>query len=600
MQRFESAVLNQIGKPIAGASVTVFLTGTGTPATLYSDDGVTSTGNPRSTDSDGRFFFFIADGRYDIQISGTGLTTYTASNIEIADVLEKFGTDGGWVAATASIDQLTVPTFAKFGTNPAATGNIRLPNTGTIIGRNAANSADITMAQLSATNGLDLLGGLWTLTSAGNLIAGLDNTKDIGASGATRPRTGFFGTSVVAPTINATTAFQVNGTPLAASNLSNGVTGTGAVVLAASPTMTGTIGGGTFNATAGFQIASVALAASHLSNGVTGTGAVVLASGPTLSGLLSYVRAAVTVNTVTFSATPTFNASLGDIQKITLTGNVTSSTFSNASTGQLVTFMIAQDGVGGRTFVWPTNVKNAPNISGTISAVTAYDFIFDGTNAYYIGQTSAGTGTVTSVALSLPAELTVTGSPVTTSGTLGATWATQLANKVFAGPPSGGAVAPAFRSLVNADLPATIDATTGYTVAGAAASGKILRGDGTKFATADDVRSVTVIIGADNGSALADADDQLTIWRNNLGRTYRIAEVWAECDAGSPIINLQRDDGTPANILSSNLTVASTGGTGTIAAAEQDLASGDRIDFTMVTAGGTAKRITINIQLVAQ
>lgn len=41
-----------------------------------------------------------------------------------------------------------------------------------------------------------------------------------------------------AATVNATTGFQVNGVALAASNLSNGVTGSGAVVLATSPTLT--------------------------------------------------------------------------------------------------------------------------------------------------------------------------------------------------------------------------------------------------------------------------------------------------------------------------------------------------------------------------
>lgn len=63
-------------------------------------------------------------------------------------------------------------------------------------------------------------------------------------------------------------------------------------------------------------------------------------------------------------------------------------------------------------------------------------------------------GTVVSVGLSLPSIFTVTGSPVTTTGTLTGTLATQLANLVFAGPVSGGALAPTFRALVAADIPA--------------------------------------------------------------------------------------------------------------------------------------------------
>lgn len=60
---------------------------------------------------------------------------------------------------------------------------------------------------------------------------------------------------------------------------------------------------------------------------------------------------------------------------------------------------------------------------------------------------SAGTGTVTSVGLSLPSFITVSGSPVTTSGTLTGTLATQTAGTFFAGPTSGSAAAPTFRAL---------------------------------------------------------------------------------------------------------------------------------------------------------
>jgi hypothetical protein len=64
----------------------------------------------------------------------------------------------------------------------------------------------------------------------------------------------------------------------------------------------------------------------------------------------------------------------------------------------------------------------------------------------------AGSGTVTSVALALPSIFSVSGSPVTTSGTLTGSLATQAANTVFAGPTSGGAVAPTFRVLAVADV----------------------------------------------------------------------------------------------------------------------------------------------------
>ena len=70
-----------------------------------------------------------------------------------------------------------------------------------------------------------------------------------------------------------------------------------------------------------------------------------------------------------------------------------------------------------------------------------------------IPSTTFGTGTVTSVGLSLPSIMAVSGSPVTTSGTLTGTLTTQAINRIFAGPSSGAAAAPTFRALVTADIP---------------------------------------------------------------------------------------------------------------------------------------------------
>jgi hypothetical protein len=69
-----------------------------------------------------------------------------------------------------------------------------------------------------------------------------------------------------------------------------------------------------------------------------------------------------------------------------------------------------------------------------------------------------GSGTVTSVNTTVPSFLTGTGCSYTTSGTCAITLATQSANTLFAGPATGAAAAPAFRSIVAADIPL---ATTG-------------------------------------------------------------------------------------------------------------------------------------------
>lgn len=74
-----------------------------------------------------------------------------------------------------------------------------------------------------------------------------------------------------------------------------------------------------------------------------------------------------------------------------------------------------------------------------------------------------GTGTVTSVGLSMPAEFSVSGSPVTTSGTLSVSKANQSANQVYAGPTTGSPAAPTFRALDDADIPTAL---AGHTITG--------------------------------------------------------------------------------------------------------------------------------------
>lgn len=68
------------------------------------------------------------------------------------------------------------------------------------------------------------------------------------------------------------------------------------------------------------------------------------------------------------------------------------------------------------------------------------------------GEGASGSGTVSSVAMTVPAEFSVAGSPITTSGTLAVSKANQNANLVWAGPTSGAAAAPSFRALVIADI----------------------------------------------------------------------------------------------------------------------------------------------------
>lgn len=92
--------------------------------------------------------------------------------------------------------------------------------------------------------------------------------------------------------------------------------------------------------------------------------------------------------TIAFSATPAF-VGAGQIQKfaMTLTGNVTSSTLSMAGvpTPAIIMMEITQDGVGGRTFVWPANMLGAAVVDGAANKTTTQIFLWDGTNAIALG-----------------------------------------------------------------------------------------------------------------------------------------------------------------------------------------------------------------------
>jgi hypothetical protein len=112
----------------------------------------------------------------------------------------------------------------------------------------------------------------------------------------------------------------------------------------------------------------------------------------------------------------------------------------------------------GRFFFYAADARYDVQVAGgtpTVGTETISDVL--------LGDTSGGFGTVSSVALAVPAEWTVSGSPITGSGTITISEATQTANTVYAGPTSGGAAAPGFRALVDADIPNLGTLATGLT-----------------------------------------------------------------------------------------------------------------------------------------
>src|SRR5208282_4875175 len=81
---YESSASSPIQASYPGCTVTVYLTGTLTPASIYSDDMGTPLANPFTLIpfNNGYWYFYVADGRYDVNFSGSGIVSpFTLSDI---------------------------------------------------------------------------------------------------------------------------------------------------------------------------------------------------------------------------------------------------------------------------------------------------------------------------------------------------------------------------------------------------------------------------------------------------------------------------------------------------------------------------------------
>lgn len=125
-------------------------------------------------------------------------------------------------------------------------------------------------------------------------------------------------------------------------------------------------------------------------------------------------------------------------------------------------------------------------------------------------STSGGSGSVTSVDLALPAIFTVTGGPVTTTGTLTGTLATQTANTFFRGPTTGAAAAPTFGVLVDADFSGTSVTLGGNTFSGTGST-IIRQGAPTLTTPVLNTPTISVFSGAQHSHADANGGGQLGI-----------------------------------------------------------------------------------------
>jgi hypothetical protein len=89
------------------------------------------------------------------------------------------------------------------------------------------------------------------------------------------------------------------------------------------------------------------------------------------------------ITTITYSASITVDWNASDVQIVTLTGNATIN-FSNPRSGGKYVLLVKQDGTGGRTITWGSNIVCGLQPKSTANSITAFFFIYDSTNSKYI------------------------------------------------------------------------------------------------------------------------------------------------------------------------------------------------------------------------
>lgn len=79
--------LNNSGQPAPSCLVTVWAKGTNQLASLYLANSLSQPGpNPFSAGTDGSFYFYAGNGRYDVQFSGGGIVSpWTYGDVALYD-----------------------------------------------------------------------------------------------------------------------------------------------------------------------------------------------------------------------------------------------------------------------------------------------------------------------------------------------------------------------------------------------------------------------------------------------------------------------------------------------------------------------------------
>lgn len=181
-------------------------------------------------------------------------------------------------------------------------------------------------------------------------------------------------------------------------------------------------------------------------------------------------------------------------------------------------------------------------------------------------------------------------------------------------PGFGGAAPSAAAAFCRNTYQTITDGTTSISASGCADTLSLLAGSGiTVTCTGTPTDQCTFSSGPASGQfgfTMIDPSVPLTgitipsVWID-AAHALTITQVCCEVDStsGTPSINLQRDDGSPANILSSDLACSDavdasmgTGCTTSFVAGEDGISVGEEVDLTMPSGWSAAQRLSVSVK----
>jgi hypothetical protein len=327
----------------------------------------------------------------------------------------------------------------------------------------------------------------YVTTAAGNLYLGIYSDNGSGSPGNLQattasfvPTTGWNTVNVVTPITLAPGSYWIAYLPSSSSLAFKKLTGTGtskwySYTFGPMPSVW-TVAGETTQSVrwsfyASFTVQGISVSAPTSMFSVTG-------SPLTTSGTISIAYISQTTNKVLASpdgstGVPTFRAlSNNDLPLVSIAKGGTNSAAALSNNRIMIS--------SGGSIVERAAMTNGQLLIGSTGAAPAAATLTAGTGISITNGagtiTVANTG-VTSVAMTVPSILSLTGSPITTTGTLALSLVSQTANLIFASP-SGSSGTPTFRKLLTADFTSstTFGATNGQLLIGSSGTSPVFAG----------------------------------------------------------------------------------------------------------------------------